>query len=229
MSAPAVQELITKIKAHIARGDRATEKAGQHYISAGQYLAALKESHAGSWAEWEALLKDKVGISTGRASELMQIADGRKTVEGVRAGKAESMKRLRASSPRGEENADEKPATKSVPPRVQRELEAQQAHIDDLEAAREHDGLAEELQAAKIKITGLESEIEELKAENASLREQLKSAQATSAAKPDAIAKKRGRPKGSKNRPKPPVASAILASNDPGPFPAFLDRTGGAR
>jgi len=156
MSAPAVQELITKIKAHIARGDRATEKAGQHYISAGQYLAALKEAHAGSWAEWESLLKDKVGISTGRASELMQIADGRKTVEGVRAGKAESMKRLRASSPRGEENTDEKPATKSVPPRVRRELEAQQAHIDDLEAAREHDGLAEELQAAKIKITGLE-------------------------------------------------------------------------
>jgi len=47
----------------------------------------------------------------------------------------------------------------------QRELEAKQAHIDELEAAREHDNdLAEQLQAAKIKIAGLESEIEEAKA-----------------------------------------------------------------
>ena len=55
-----------------------------------------------------------------------------------------------------------------------RELEAKPAHIDELEAARGHDqDLAEQLQAAKIKIVGLESEIEELKADNAKLREQL--------------------------------------------------------
>ena len=83
------QELIRNIKAHIAAGDKAAQKSNDHYISAGQHLATLKADHAGSWAEWEVLLKDKVKISTGRASELMQIADGRKTVEEVRAGKAD--------------------------------------------------------------------------------------------------------------------------------------------
>jgi hypothetical protein len=44
----------------------------------------------------------------------MQIADGRKTVESVRAEKAESMKRLRASPPRGGENADDPRASAEV-------------------------------------------------------------------------------------------------------------------
>src|SRR5262249_42658025 len=78
-------QLIRHIKAHIARGDKAKEKSDQHYIAAGCYLATLKKGNAGNWSEWEALLKTKVGISTGRASELMQIADGRKTVEQIRA------------------------------------------------------------------------------------------------------------------------------------------------
>jgi hypothetical protein len=111
-------QLISAIKTHIAAGDKLASKADDHYISAGQYLAQLKKEHAGNWAEWEELLKTKVGISTGRASELMQIANGTKTVGEVRAVKAESMKRLRArgSSLRGEESADTKgrkqPATK---------------------------------------------------------------------------------------------------------------------
>jgi hypothetical protein len=77
--------LISTIRAHIAKGDKAKEKADQHYIAAGQHLKTLKAEHAGDWSEWEVLLKTRVGISTGRASELMQIADGRKTLEQVRA------------------------------------------------------------------------------------------------------------------------------------------------
>ena len=100
-------QLISSIKAHIARGDKAAKKAEDHYIAAGQYLAALKKEHAGSWAEWAELLKTKVCISTGRASELMQIADGRKTVEGLAAASTERSKKHRAlSSLRNEENAD---------------------------------------------------------------------------------------------------------------------------
>ena len=79
------ERLINTIRAHIAKGDHASKKAEQHYIAAGQHLATLKASHAGTWKEWETLLKAKLDISTGRASELMQIADGRKTVEQVRA------------------------------------------------------------------------------------------------------------------------------------------------
>jgi hypothetical protein len=72
--------LIRAIKAHIAKGDKAKDKAEQHYIAAGQHLKTLKAGHGGSWAEWEELLKTKIGIGKSRASELMRIADGRKTV-----------------------------------------------------------------------------------------------------------------------------------------------------
>ena len=54
--------LINKIKVHIAKGDKAAEKAEQHYVAAGQYLKQLKANHTGTWEEWEALLKSKVGI-----------------------------------------------------------------------------------------------------------------------------------------------------------------------
>jgi hypothetical protein len=60
---------------------------------------------------------------------------------------------------------------KPVPPQVQRELEAKQAHVEELEAAREHDkGIAEQLRLAEIKIIGLESEVGELQAEVARLK-----------------------------------------------------------
>jgi len=52
-----------------------------------------------------------------------------------------------------------------------REMEAKQAHIDELEAAREHDqDFAERLRLAEIKIVGLEGEIADLKDENAALK-----------------------------------------------------------
>ena len=218
-------QLIANIKAHIAKGDKLASKANDHYISAGQYLATLKKEHAGSWAEWEELLKTKIRISTGRASELMQIADGRKTVEGVRAGKNETSKiahakeRAARSSLNSEDNADDPEASAEVmkeklaasgvetvatsndtkgrkqlakkktarkqstkkttgkPKRSasqdRRALEAKQAHIDELEAAREHDqDLAEQLRLAEIKIAGLEGEIEDLKDENAALKDE---------------------------------------------------------
>jgi hypothetical protein len=78
-------QLIGLIKAHIAKGDKAKDKAEQHYIAAGQHLKTLKATHGGSWAEWEKLLETELGIGKSRASELMAIADGTKTVEQIRA------------------------------------------------------------------------------------------------------------------------------------------------
>jgi hypothetical protein len=89
--------LVRYIKAHVRKGDQAKNKSDQHYIAAGRYLITLKVSYAPSWADWEDLLRIKVGLSTGRASELMQIADGRKSVQEIRDGKAQSVARLRAS------------------------------------------------------------------------------------------------------------------------------------
>jgi hypothetical protein len=92
-------QLVKVIKTHIAKGDMAAEKSEQHYIAAGQHLKTLKDAHTGTWAEWEDLLKTKIGIGKSRASELMQIADGRKTVVQVRDSAAVRMKKLRATSP----------------------------------------------------------------------------------------------------------------------------------
>jgi hypothetical protein len=86
---PSADQRWKLVRAHIAKGDKAKDKAEQHYIAAGAYLAQLKADHAGTWAEWEALVKEKAGIGKSRASELMQIGDGRKTVEQTRAEAAE--------------------------------------------------------------------------------------------------------------------------------------------
>ena len=94
-------QLISAIKAHITKGEKAAEKSEQHYIAAGLHLEQLKDTTA-SWAEWEQRLK-KVGISAGRASELIQVADGRKTAQGLAIASTERSKKHR-SSLRNEEN-----------------------------------------------------------------------------------------------------------------------------
>jgi hypothetical protein len=105
-------QLVRHIKAHIAKGDQAKDKADQHYIAAGQYLKALKASHGGTWAEWEALLRDGIGIGKSRASELMQIADGRKTAAEIATNTTERSQKHRALSPlRNGENAGDPEAS----------------------------------------------------------------------------------------------------------------------
>lgn len=98
--------LISHIQAHIRKGDAAKERATQnikksedHYIAAGQYLTMLKASYAPTWQQWENILKVKLKLSTGRASELMQLADGRKNLQEIRADTAKRVaKHAKASS-----------------------------------------------------------------------------------------------------------------------------------
>jgi len=105
--------------------------------------------------------------------------------------------------------ARKRPAKKraAVPSEIRRDLESKDAHIDELESAREHDkDLVEQLRAAEIKIAGLESEVEELRAERDWLRERVDELEAALAQSGAAQAEKpkrgRDRPKGSKNKPK---------------------------
>jgi hypothetical protein len=124
-----------------------------------------------------------------------QVKADHKTVGSVRAEREATgelspvEKRIGADGKARKQPAVKKTAT--IPSQVKRELEAKEAHIDELETAREHDkDLAEELCAAKIKIAGLESEVEELKAENARLRAELEAKQET--ATEGAVMPKRG-------------------------------------
>ena len=95
--------LVGHIQAHIKQGDKARDradqaraKAEQHYIAAGKYLADLK-AHYPSTQQWEDLLRTKVNLSPSRASELMQLYDGRKNLEQLRADTAERVARHRAA------------------------------------------------------------------------------------------------------------------------------------
>jgi hypothetical protein len=75
-------QLIRHIKAHIARGDKAKDKAEQHYIAAGQYLKQLKDDCPDQKVFLEKVERE-IGIGKSRAYELIQIGDGRKTIEQV--------------------------------------------------------------------------------------------------------------------------------------------------
>ena len=97
--------LVRYIREHVRKGEAAKERAAQnhkksedHFIAAGQYLTMLMVTYAPTWQHWEALLKIKVKLSTGRASELMQLASGKKDLQQIRDGKAQGMARLRARS-----------------------------------------------------------------------------------------------------------------------------------
>jgi hypothetical protein len=106
-------EIARTIKALVSKGDKAKEKAEQFYIAAGQHLKTLKKNYSKSWAEWELLLREKCKLGTSRASELMQIADGRKTVEQIRANTAKRVMKHSESSPLA--NGESSKATTVVP------------------------------------------------------------------------------------------------------------------
>jgi hypothetical protein len=86
-----------RIKEHIERGDKAKDKADQHYAAAGLLLKQLK-GDCSSKAEWERLIKARCGIGTTRAYQLIEIADGRKTVADVRLGTAKRMRKHAAAN-----------------------------------------------------------------------------------------------------------------------------------
>jgi hypothetical protein len=104
-----------RVRTHLAKGDQAAEKAEQHYIAAALTLKALKEAHKRTWEEWEAKVKEKAGMGAPRASEIMQLADGRKTLEGLRTSEAERKRlqreRKKISSGRPEETAPKRKRT----------------------------------------------------------------------------------------------------------------------
>jgi hypothetical protein len=119
-------QLIKAIKAHVEKGDQAKGKSEQHYASAGQYLKTLRKDSS-SKAAWEKLVKNRCGIGTSRAYELIQIADGRKTVADVRLAKAESVRKLRSRPLRSGQNKAEPAAAtdeqKNLPAGLEPEIE----------------------------------------------------------------------------------------------------------
>jgi hypothetical protein len=82
--------LCKKINICIEKAETAAKKAGQFYTSAAIYIRDLQAKFPKTW---QLLLKERCGFGRSRAYEILAIADGRKTAEGIRAETAARVKR----------------------------------------------------------------------------------------------------------------------------------------
>jgi hypothetical protein len=97
-----IPQVAKAIKAFVAKGDKAADKAEQYYKAAGLHLKTLKELKPDG-VTWEDFVKEKCGVARSRADELIQIADGRASLDQVREKNKERQKRFeqkkKAASP----------------------------------------------------------------------------------------------------------------------------------
>ena len=91
----AVSALARRVKVLTEKGDRAAEKAEQFYKAAGIHIRQIKEQ---SLDDWETVVRGQCNIGRSRAYELMAIADGKTTLEKVRASTNERQKIHKAKS-----------------------------------------------------------------------------------------------------------------------------------
>jgi hypothetical protein len=148
--------LARRIKAMIEKAETYHEKAENLYKSAGIHIAEIKDKRPD---DWEAIVKDECGLGRSRAYELMAIADGRTTLEKVRASTNER-KKIHRTKPKEsvperiaeEQSADEMPTEEEADESWQNDLYDQAclllermtdatkqrlfAHIDRLKAAK---------------------------------------------------------------------------------------------
>ena len=86
------------IKAHIAAGDKASDKAEEHYKAAGIHLAEAKERVARTKGlTWSAFVVSNCSISTRTADTYIALAEGRTSVAELRAAAKSRMATVRAN------------------------------------------------------------------------------------------------------------------------------------
>ncbi|CAH1649578.1 hypothetical protein [Chelatococcus asaccharovorans] len=133
-----LEALAGTIRAHISAGDKAIDKAEQHYKAAGIHLMEAKERVKQTpGLTWPAYLHSHCQLQRRRADELIAIAEGRTTLAEVREKKAASMRETRArraeSAPRGAQS-----------PRAAAEQDNASPAVDDfVESLIEHYSLDE--------------------------------------------------------------------------------------
>jgi hypothetical protein len=99
----AVAEHCRRIKALSAKLEHAENKVEQYQVAIGQHIAAVKEAEP---KDWQVTIEAQCGLKKSRAYELLAIADGRKTVEGVRADTAKRVMKHAKSFPLANGNTD---------------------------------------------------------------------------------------------------------------------------
>jgi hypothetical protein len=146
------------ITVFLTKLEKNAEKISQYHCSIGQHIAAIKARPS----DWETIVKIECGLGRRRAYHFLAIVNGTETVEKQRAKNRERVARHRYRS--ALRNAQD-----VLPPE-------EQAWVDGLKAKDEPAGgpvasvefgdwPLERLRLAEIKITGFESEAEDLKAQ----------------------------------------------------------------
>lgn len=116
--------------AHIITGDKAKDKAEQHYKSAGLYLIEAKARvERTKGLTWVQSLVNNCPVGKSRSYELIAIADGRKTVEEVRAARKERDDKCYSDVRRGGQSSP-KPKQKQRTPVDEARDEATQHDAD---------------------------------------------------------------------------------------------------
>ena len=54
---------LTALMTGLTKGDKAVEKADEHYKAAGIYLKELKAEHADTWAKWKRCSKPRSALA----------------------------------------------------------------------------------------------------------------------------------------------------------------------
>jgi hypothetical protein len=82
--------LACTIKASIAAGDKAADKAEQHYKAAGLYLAEAKQIVSRTKQTWPAFCIAECGVGRRRADQYIELAEGRTSLVKMREGYAKA-------------------------------------------------------------------------------------------------------------------------------------------
>lgn len=172
-----IETLGAEIKARVEAGDKAFDKAEQHYISAGIQLAEARARLAETKEMlWSAFLYSHVRLKERRVRELLALADGRTTLAEMREKTRERVAahRERRKDEAALRNAEPMPADVK---RLQEKLKEQASIIkarDDMVAIAERQSQEAHTRAmfAEADKERLEEQVAKLKAENAMLREE---------------------------------------------------------
>jgi hypothetical protein len=115
--------LVNKTRAAWDRADAKKADADDWARRTGQYLVDLKRRAKAEGRSWLEVL-EKLGRSQQRASELMQLAHGRVTVEEQRARTREAMKKTRVKQKSlSRDSARKEPEEEYAPPTMEERLE----------------------------------------------------------------------------------------------------------
>ena len=112
-------QLVKVIKVHLAKAEKYQSKAEEHYVTAGQYLMTLK-GNSPDQATFLKIVKEQFNLGKSRVYELIQIADGSKTVEEIRASSNERSKASQANAKMSCPLISGQTATDDIPPFLDR-------------------------------------------------------------------------------------------------------------